>query len=183
MGIIHLKHSDWTVQIEILDCLQTFDREEALLVRLVVPFLPQTLSHDSIHLSVCPSYSTKICLLLRRARPPACTAALHRFIESAVLWRHLLSAQRTETLGDAPNLPQTTNTSPQSRHYLLLLLLPTAPSTYPLCSFAPNIQSSSTPHQQVQTKAPSPAGAPHYLTSPHQRAISYLRALGTSSLV
>lgn len=58
--------------------LQTFDREEAL--RLVDPLLPQTLSYDSIHLSVCPSFSTKICLLLRRDQPLSC---LRPFIASS----------------------------------------------------------------------------------------------------
>ncbi|KAK1507619.1 hypothetical protein CTAM01_02731 [Colletotrichum tamarilloi] len=173
--------------------LQTFDSEEAL--RLVHHFLPQTLSNDSIHLSVCPSFSTKICLLLRRDQPLSC---LQPFIASSkgarkdrltlplVLSCGVTSFQHngTETLGDAPNFPQATITL-RSRHYLLLLLCSALLLRFDvpplqLCTKYPKQQHTAPP--EVQTIANHRPQA-HRTTSPHQRAISYLRALGTSSLV
>ncbi|UQC76126.1 uncharacterized protein CLUP02_17637, partial [Colletotrichum lupini] len=145
--------------------LQTFDSEEAL--RLVHHFLPQTLSNDSIHLSVCPSFSTKICLLLRRDQPLSC---LQPFIASSkVLSCGVTSFQHngTETLGDAPNFPQATITL-RSRHYLLLLLCSSlALRRTPFAAL--HQVSKAVAHRTTRRpdhSKPSPASAPHYLTSP-----------------
>ncbi|KAK1544155.1 hypothetical protein CPAR01_04788, partial [Colletotrichum paranaense] len=157
--------------------LQTFDSQEAL--RLVDHFLPQTLSNDSIHLSVCPSFSTKICLLLRRDQPLSC---LQPFIASSkkgarkdrltlplVLSCGVTSFQHngTETLGDAPNFPQATITL-RSRHYLLLLLCSSlAVRRTPFAAL--HQVSKAAAHRTTRRpdhSKPSPASAPHYLTSP-----------------
>ncbi|KAK1533047.1 uncharacterized protein CCOS01_05030 [Colletotrichum costaricense] len=163
--------------------LQTFDSEEAL--RLVHHFLPQTLSTTpSICRSAHHSPPRSACYCVVTNLFPACSpSSLHRrccLVASPPF--STTGLRHWETRPISPKLPSLYG---HVTTYLLLLLCSALLLRFDvpplqLCTKYPKQQHTAPPEGQTIANYRPQA---HRTTSPHQRAISYLRALGTSSLV